>query len=138
VEKEIPKNKDPFVAAEGNLQQGETIRVRAMVYNMSNFLKSCVDRYLELAKCDRGKLRKVATPFLDDSKVKRDNDDDDLVWPLTAQKGKESSSKGAGQTSAGALADIACKVLMKILYAARMARYDLLKAVSLLASRVTK
>ena len=38
----------------------------------------------------------------------------------------------------GALAGIACKILMKILYAARMCRYDLLKAVGSLASRVTK
>ena len=43
-----------------------------------------------------------------------------------------------GNSSAPTLANVACKILMKILYAARMARYDLLKSVSLLAGRVTK
>ena len=37
----------------------------------------------------------------------------------------------------GVLEPIATKVIMKVLYAARMARYDLLKAVQNLASRVT-
>jgi hypothetical protein len=81
VEKEINKGTNPITNMGGKPQQGEKIKVKAMVYDMSNFLKSCVERYLELAKCDRGKLRKVATPFLDDNKVKRENDDDDLIWP---------------------------------------------------------
>ena len=38
----------------------------------------------------------------------------------------------------GVLAPIAARVLMKILFAARMARYDLLRAVQGLAARVTK
>ena len=36
------------------------------------------------------------------------------------------------------LSDVACAVLMKILYGARVARWDLLRAIGLLASRVTK
>ncbi len=39
---------------------------------------------------------------------------------------------------AGTLAPVACRVLMKILYAARVARWDLLMVVALLASRVTQ
>ena len=38
----------------------------------------------------------------------------------------------------GRLQPIASKVLMKILFAARMARWDLLRATQSLASRVTK
>ncbi|CAE8585895.1 unnamed protein product, partial [Polarella glacialis] len=38
----------------------------------------------------------------------------------------------------GKLADAACSVLMKVLYGARLARFDLLKAVAGLASKVTK
>ncbi len=48
-----------------------------MTYDMSAFLSQCVDRYLELAKIDKSKLRKVATPFLDDAKTKKDDDHDD-------------------------------------------------------------
>ena len=38
----------------------------------------------------------------------------------------------------GVLANVACAVLMKILYGARMARWDLLKVVAMLAQRVSK
>ena len=138
IEKEIIRNSNPFTRAGCESGQNDKVKVRAMVYNMSNFLKSCVDRYLELAKCERNKLRKVATPFLDDSKTKRENDDDDLQWPLSLAGKSTEKPKGEIQPSAKTLADVACKILMKILYAARMARYDLLKAVSVLASKVSK
>ena len=36
------------------------------------------------------------------------------------------------------LQPIACKVLMKILYGARLARFDLLRPIAALASKITK
>jgi hypothetical protein len=77
-------------------------------------MKQCVARYQELA----GKLGKSlphATPFIDETK---DIPDD--------------------KEQGGQLQSIASKVLMKVLYAARMARYDLLRPTCMLASRVTK
>jgi hypothetical protein len=50
----------------------------------------------------------------------------------------EQAEKASGDASLGTLKPIASKILMKLLYAARMMRYDLLKAISLLASKVTK
>ena len=41
-------------------------------------------------------------------------------------------------TSAGGLAPIAAKILMKVLYAARVYRYDVLYAVTSLAREVTR
>ena len=41
-------------------------------------------------------------------------------------------------TEKGQLADISARILMKLLYGARMARYDLLRAVGALASMITK
>ena len=84
---------------------------------MSDFLKSFVDAYCELAKVNVSSLSKVSTPFIG-SKVAR---------PVV----NEEEPKGRLQT-------IAAKVLMKILFAARMARYDLLRATQSLASRVSK
>ena len=78
---------------------------------MSDFMKQCVDSYLALAEKDPKSLKSAATPFLDEQE---------------------------DEVGTGHLQSIACKVLMKILYGARMARPDLLKAVSYLASRVTK
>ena len=61
-------------------------------------------------------LKPARTPFLDESKVENSSSDN-----------KE-----------GLLAPIACKVLMKILYGARLARFDLLRPIAALASKITK
>ena len=90
--------------------------VNVVRYNMKNFLESCVDAYCQLAKVDKSKLKKTSTPFRD-NKVIRPKEEDE---------------------KSGRLQPIASKVLMKILFAARMARYDLLRATQSLASRVTK
>ena len=73
---------------------------------MKGFLHQCIDRFVELAGSNAPTFRQVDTPFSDEG-------------PLVAEM--ESEVRGA-------LAPIASKVLMKILYAARMARYDLLRA----------
>ena len=98
------------------LGDGSKKRVRALKYDMKGFLAQCVERYVELTKIDKKKIVEVDTPFIDLPK-----DDPTVESP-----------------KAGALQAIASKVLMKILYAARMGRFDLLKATCALASRVTK
>ena len=90
--------------------------VNVMTYDMRDFLVSCVDRYCELAKVSRDSLKFAPTPF-HDSKIAR-----------ALQEGE----------AGGRLQPIASKVLMKVLFAARMARWDLLRATQSLASRVTK
>ena len=92
-----------------------TREVNIVEYDMSDVLKSC--GYCELAKVNVSSLSKVSTPFIG-SKVAR---------PVAS----EEEPKGRLQT-------IAAKVLMKFLFAARMARYDLLRATQSLASRVSK
>ena len=61
------------------------------------------------------KYKSVATPFLEEASAIEDQEVD-----------------------RGTLADHACGILMKVLYAARVARFDLLRAVNSLASKVTK
>ena len=90
--------------------------VNVMTYDTKEFLSSCVDRYCELAKVDRKTLKKVATPF-HENRIAKPVDDNE---------------------PAGRLQPIASRVLMKILLAAQMARWDLLRATQSLASRVTK
>ena len=60
--------------------------------------------------------------------------------PSSGSKATSSSKKSGPESwdSKGNLACIASKVLMKVLWAARLARYDLLKAVSYLARFVTR
>ena len=83
---------------------------------MSSFVEQCVSSYLELAGRDRGSLRDVPTPFLDES----------IAWE---------SPEGE---PTGALAHVALKILMKILYVARMARPDILRATCMLARKVSR
>ena len=90
--------------------------VNVMYYDMKDFLISCVDRYCELAKVPKSSLKSVATPF-HENKIAKPLDPNEPV---------------------GRLQPIASRVLMKVLFAARMARWDLLRATQSLASRVTK
>jgi len=101
----------------GNLRKGRA-HVRCLEYDMSEFLRSCVDRYKELAPRPIT-LRKVETPYLEEKE-----------GPDGAEEGSEKPR--------GELQPIASKVLMKVLYAARMCRYDLLRACCFLATKVTK
>ena len=91
--------------------------VNEVVSDMKSFLQQAVERCKDLAGPKFLNLKKVATPFHDDK----------IARPVET----EAEVKGE-------LAPIASRVLMKLLFPARMARYDLLRAVQGLASRVTK
>ena len=82
---------------------------------MKGFLIQCLDVYKQLAGPTAPTLRKVVTPYLDQK----------------AETPEELAKSGA-------LAPVASKILMKILYAARLARPDLLRATCYLATRITK
>ena len=113
--------------------------VRVIEYDMEEFLVSCVERYKELGAVT--KLRTVSTPFLE-------LPPSDTIAPGESVAGAASGGatpKGAASGGAdapplqpGVLQPIAARVLMKVLYGARMARFDLLKAVCSLACCVTK
>ena len=77
--------------------------VRGMRYEMLGFMEQCVERYLDLANVDIHALRPVATLGLDDHAFSEED------W-----------------TETGSLAPITEKVIMKILYDARMYRFDML------------
>ena len=92
-----------------------TKNVNTVEYDMRQFLQQCIDRYVELAG-PNVKFKKVTTPFPDDK----------IARPIM----DEAEARGE-------LQPIASRVLMKVLFAARMARFDLLRAAQGLASRVT-
>ena len=117
--------------------------VNVMQYDMSNFLEQCVQRYVELAGNKMvGKIKPAPTPFLDESKP--EFDENEIIAKIKAgRKAAQESEddiivKGAAFSQGGGmLANIASAVLMKILYAARMGRFDLLRPVTALGSRIT-
>jgi len=90
-----------------------------MKYDMSSFILQCLENYANLAGIYVDDIRPACTPFLDES---------------TFQEPREAtpdSPKGAR------LASVALKSLMKVLYAARMCRFDVLRATCVLARRVS-
>jgi hypothetical protein len=101
-------------------------KVRYMEYCMQDFFESCVKKYQELGGRRAQKLRNVATPFIDEAKPFEEDEDIDVKGNPIGPVGSES------------LQPIAAKILMKVLYGARMCRYDLLRPVCALAARVTK
>ena len=100
-----------------------------MEYGVSGFMQQCVEPYIKLAGGpNRVKLRKVKTPFVEIPDTRTFNGNFMAEDELEAKPGED----------AGQLADVAASVLMNILYGARQARWDLLKGVPLLATRLTK
>ena len=88
--------------------------VRQMEWDMSGFLQQCIDLYL--SKVPNAKLRKVASPFL-------------------TQVNKHDTIGEDDSSPPGVLGKVALQILMKILYCARGARFDLLKPVQGLANK---
>ena len=82
---------------------------------MSGHAANCVERYLELANIDRTKLKRVNTPCLD-----------------------EHALTDSDYEARGDLADVAAKIVLKVLYLAHVTRPDLLWTVNSLAREVTK
>jgi hypothetical protein len=90
--------------------------VRALEYDMSDFLKACVDRFIELTGVSS--LRDAPTPFIDVA---------DTTAPSVGKFIPEGYDPGVGIPDApvtpGKWGAIASRVLMKVLYAARMATW---------------
>jgi hypothetical protein len=82
---------------------------------MCGSITSAVDRYLELSNVKRDSLKKVSTPCIDDHLIPAED-----------------------FTTKGHLSAQASKIVLKALYAARLARPDLLWTVNALAREVTK
>ena len=126
-----------------------------MTYNMEGLLKLSVEKYLELAGKDT-KLKQVSTPSLPEetkqhkSRTPAPGDPKHAVqcpWCSTKfdpgssvalQPDASDSRPESVEVQRGALAPHAASILMKLLYAARIARFDLLRSISILARNATK
>ena len=132
----------PGFIPEGTVVLGNGHKVTTVTYDMEQFLRSCIDRYLEVA--GNVELKKVPTP----------GPHEETKRGLRYRPGRRTSAIGvetetpscqAGGTSEGAhpepvrgqLAPHAASVLMKILFCAKIARFDLLRQVNRLARNIT-
>ena len=137
--------------SKGNVTLGNGHRVTMVTCDMEQFLRSCVDRYLEVA--GDVKLNKSVTPELHEetkNHVSRKpagegpsvvrNWCNNLV-PTDGSATVPDQRGGAPELAMkeparGHLAPHAASVLMKLLYGARIARFDLLRQVNRLARNV--
>ena len=140
------------------LSQGETQlhngkKVKTITYNMEGLLKLSVEKYLDIIGKDT-KLKKVSTPSLPEetksSPYRAPSDGKRKVecpWcehsfdpemPALPETGNSRPGQDSESLSRGNLAPHAASVLMKLLYAARIARFDLLRSINALARNVTK
>ena len=136
--------------SKGTVVLGNGHRVTTVTYDMEQFLRCCVDRYLEVA--GDVELKKVPTPG-----PHEETKDHPSRAPIQTGPSVECNWFGnrvpangyetpSCQTSEGAhpepvrgqLAPHAASVLMKILYGARIARFDLLRQVNRLARNITR
>ena len=127
-----PKKDPPNIASEASERVGG--KVEFMKYDMEDFMKQCVVRYRELCGVAYSKaLEKAKTPYLDESKPEFDeNPNNERFNEVMGQPNVDVDEEE------GCLGEHAPAVLMKILYGARVARYDLLRPVQALASKITK
>jgi hypothetical protein len=86
-------------------------------------------------------LKWVETPFIDEREAMKQEKEalhrkEEIEEHLAAET--KAGEKQPLVETAGTLSSIASKVLMKVLYAGRLARWDLLRAIGFLATQITK
>jgi hypothetical protein len=98
--------------------------VRGYSYDMTQYLEKAVDKFLALVGAERNALRKAETPFLDESKDPQGCIPKDSKLPENQARGE--------------LAKQACSTIMTLMFCARLARHELLRACGGLATFLHK
>ena len=141
------------VLSQGEPQLHNGKKVKTITYNMEGLLKLSVEKYLDIIGKDT-KLKKVSTPSLPEetksSPYRAPSDGKRKVecpWcahsfdpemPVLHETDSSRPGQDSESLNRGNLAPHAASVLMKLLYAARIARFDLLRSINALARNVTK
>ncbi len=118
---------------------------RRVEYDMSYFLSFCLEKYTRMTGVSA--FEKVSTPFLSEQDAAQCFEEEPTWAQLLGTEEWDGKYKSVKQLQAeptdpdmvlGKHAKIAPHIVMKVLYAARMARYDLLRAVNRLACSFTR
>ena len=129
-------------------------KVERMEYSMQGFFEQNLDRWTELTGQDWRALPDVSTPFLDEDELRKNQGIGPLEFRIpegvkAEAKRKEAKAKlpvvevsvqepAPEKVEAGVLQPIAASFLMQTLCGARYARPDLLRAICMLAQKMTK
>ncbi|CAE7457726.1 RE2 [Symbiodinium natans] len=114
-----PKKEPPNFVGKAEAKEDSPDEIRILRYDVTDFMKQCVDRYQELCSTAYPKpLDKAKTPYLDESRPEFDeNPVDDKVNEIMGI-----AKYGLPDEGPGVLKEHAPAVLMKILYGARVGR----------------
>ena len=141
--------------SKGSSKLRDGTSVSTLTYDMEGLLKLSVERYLEIVGKDT-KLKKVSTPSLPEETKNHKScapcpgdpkksvtcpwnaHNFDPAASMPYQHGTSEDDVSSSESARGALAPHAASALMKLLYAARIARFDLLRSINSLARNVTK
>ena len=123
---------------------------------MEDFFRGCLDRWARVTGQDWQHLPEASTPFLDEDALRKSHNIGPFGYKLVSdlsKKGKKTRGMTAGslvttasssdyidedKVECGALQPVAASLLMQMLYGARFARPDLLRAIAYLARKVTR
>ena len=143
------------ILSKGSAKLHDGTPVSTMTYDMEGLLKLSVEKYLDIVGKDT-KLKNVSTPSLPEETKKHKSrapcpgnpknkvscpwcsHEFDPDAPEFYQPGTTGDDVSSGESARGALAPHAASVLMKLIYAARIARFDLLRSINSLARNVTE
>ena len=114
-----------------------------MEYDMKDFVQSCIDRYVEMAEVGT-EPRHYTTPMLSESNTPMTGNNEKCPWcEKPDKKYNKCDIKGITDSEydgyiGKSFKGRAGKMVMKLLWVARICRYDIIKAVTHLASFLTK
>ena len=114
-----------------------TRKVTGYRYNMEQYLDKSVDKYCSVANVSRKSLRRVTTPFLNEGLEPRNGGPPAGNGGGSKSSGKQDADSDAetvDTTTGGSLNKVACSIIMTIMFVARWARVDLLRAVGHLST----
>ena len=153
-----PKSQVRFLGCdhiESQTSLDDGTQIRRIEYDMEPFFKGCLDRWTEVTGQSWATLPHASTPFLDEDVLRKSHNIGPLGYKIVAtpsKKGKatrgmntaslktSSSSEqvDSEKVPSGVLQPVAASILMQLLYGARFARPDLLRAISYLARKITR
>ena len=144
---------------ESHIDLEDGAKILGMEYNMEPFFRGCLDRWTEVTGQPWQDLPNASTPFLDEDTLRRSHNVGPLGRKLavdceggSSKKKKAKVTRGMKAKSlaedsgaedpdkvpSGVLQPVAASLLTQVLYGARFARPDLLRAVAFLARKMTR
>ena len=120
-----------------------TVKARGYLYDMTQYCRENVGKYLSAVGKQETSLKRAGTPFIDESRVvpdmQRPDPEDASASDLTGSQYWEAQKKAKGDSGDDKQLNVtAASIIMTTMYAARMAKPELQRCVGALATQLTR